>query len=200
MEFIFNLRRVMLLLLLVRVVSASAQSEKAPLFSEKGGLVGAGYGVNSFSLPEGKYIPVFFMAHLGMDILKKATIPHRQRFLLFFEPQINAVVLQHSGTNGKAAEFGVNVGLQHMLPLSRNFYVYALISSGPQFITVHTERQAHGFIFSDNMGAGTYYFFSRNLALNTGFRIRHMSNADTRMPNHGINTMNFLMGVSYFLR
>jgi hypothetical protein len=200
MGFISNRWRIVLLLLLLRTVSLSAQNEKSPLFVEKGGLVGAGYGVNSLSLPEGKYIPVFFMAHFGIDILKKGTIPHRQKFLLFFEPQVNAVVLQHPGPNGKAAEFGLNVGVQHMLPLSRNFYVYALISSGPQFITVHTERQAHGFIFSDNMGAGTYYFFGKNLALNTGFRIRHMSNANTRMPNHGINTVNFLMGVSYFLR
>jgi hypothetical protein len=176
-----------------------AQSPR-PVFSDKGGIVGFGYGINNQNIPEGRYTPVFLIGHFGLDLVRAKEKMRPQRFMLFFEPQINPVVLQKPGRNGQSLEFGINVGLQHLYPLSRNLYVYALISTGPQVITVRTDRQARGFIFSDNMGAGTYFLLGKKMALNTGFRIRHMSNANLEMPNHGINTMNFFVGVSRFIR
>jgi hypothetical protein len=181
----------------VLLITASAQTERQPVFSEKGGIIGYGYGVSHLNIPEGKYTPLFFMGHFGIDLLKAKKTAMPQRFTLFFEPQVNPVILQRPGANGHSMEFGANVGVQHMYPVSRNFYLYILISTGPHFITVHTGQQARGFIFSDNMGAGTYFYISKNLALNTGFRIRHMSNANLEMPNHGINTMNFFIGISH---
>ena len=140
------------------------------------------------------------MAHFGKDIIRPQQLTHGQRFMIFFEPQVNAVIVKKPGGNTHAAEFGLNTGLQYMLPLSRDFYVYTLISTGPHFITVHSDHQAHGFIFSDDMGAGAYIFLSKGIALNTGMRIRHMSNANTRMPNHGINTVSYFLGINFMLR
>jgi lipid A 3-O-deacylase len=188
-------------MVLLLVLSPSmAQNARRPIFSERGGIVGAGYGVNNFSLPEGRYVPIFFIAHLGIDIPRHRQKLNPGRFTLYFEPQVNPVIIQKTSGNVHEWEFGVSVGVKHMYPLSKNLYVYTLISTGPHFITTRTERQARGFIFSDTMGAGTYFFVNRNIAINSGFRIRHMSNANTLMPNHGINTMNYFLGISRILR
>ncbi|MFQ5802420.1 MAG: acyloxyacyl hydrolase, partial [Candidatus Methylomirabilales bacterium] len=43
------------------------------------------------------------------------------------------------------------------------------------------------------------YFLSEQTALTGEWRWLHISNADTRMPNAGINSSLFLIGVSFFL-
>jgi hypothetical protein len=49
------------------------------------------------------------------------------------------------------------------------------------------------------VGLALYQKLNEKFALSFMFRIRHMSNADTRQPNHGINTNNYVWGLSYKL-
>jgi hypothetical protein len=171
------------------------------IFIEKGFLLGAGYGLDNYNLPEGKYIPVFFMGHFGMDLMKKKKIKKDNAiFTMYFEPQVNPVFIRTKESTKSELEFGINMGFKHMYPLHKNIYSYILIGSGPHFFTATTSRQARGFIFSDNFGAGFYFFAGKKIAINLGFRLRHMSNANTRMPNHGINTYNYLIGISKIIR
>jgi Lipid A 3-O-deacylase (PagL) len=171
-------------------------------FIEKGFLLGAGYGLGSaYNLPEGKYIPVFFIGHFGMVLQKKEKVrKDKAIFTMYFEPQVNPVFIKTKEFTKSELEFGVNVGFKHMYPLCKNIYSYILIGSGPHFFTASTSRQARGFIFSDNFGAGLYFFAGKKLAINLGFRLRHMSNANTRVPNHGINTYNYHLGISKLIR
>jgi hypothetical protein len=175
---------------------------KAPLFKEKGFMVGVGHGIDSLNIPEGRYTPYFFIAHFGIDLLRNKKIRRNPGiFTLYFEPQVNPVIIKKPTGNVKDLEFGLNIGFKHMYPLIRDLlYSYILIASGPQYITVHTSKQTRGFIFSDNFGMGTYIFMNKTIALNLGFRLRHMSNGDTRFPNHGINTFNYQVGISKFIR
>ncbi|HXA01414.1 MAG TPA: acyloxyacyl hydrolase [Cytophagaceae bacterium] len=176
-------------------------SIKKSRFIEKGFLTGAGYGLDSYNLPEGKYIPVFFIGHFGMDLTRKKNLKKDNAiFTMYSEPQINPVFVRAKEFTKSELEFGINVGFKHMYPLCKNIYSYILIGSGPQFFTATTSRQARGFIFSDNFGAGFYFFVSKKLAINLGFRLRHMSNANTRIPNHGINTYNYHIGISKVIR
>lgn len=192
-----------LLLVLFLLSKAFAQEQATPKIRlrEKGFLVGAGYGIDSINLPQGRYIPIFLMGHFSVDLprfTKRQT--NKSLFTIYAEPQFNPVIIRKSEGRSTEWEFGSNFGIQYMYPLSKNIYSYINIGAGPHFISVHTYRQATGFIFSDNMGAGFYLFFTKTLALNSTFRLRHMSNANTRMPNDGINTFNFMLGLSKFIR
>ncbi len=200
MVFIF---RVLLFTSLLYSSGVFAQEQPLPKFRirEKGFLTGVGYGINSLNLPQGRYVPLFFMGHFSADFPRlNQRQTNKSIFTIYAEPQFNPVILQKPEENSMEYEFGSNFGIQYMYPLTKNIYSYINIGSGPHYISVHTYRQATGFIFSDNMGTGFYFFFSKSIALNTTFRLRHMSNANTRMPNEGINTFNFMAGISKFIR
>jgi lipid A 3-O-deacylase len=174
---------------------------KKSRFIEKGFLTGAGYGLGTYNIPEGKYIPVFFIGHFGMDLTANKNIKKDKGiFTMYFEPQVNAVFIKTKELTKSELEFGINVGFKHMYPICKNIYSYILIGSGPHFFTTATTRQARGFLFSDNFGGGFYFFAGKKLAINLGFRLRHMSNANTRVPNHGINTYNYLIGISKIIK
>ncbi len=169
---------------------------------EKGFVLGAGYGLDTFNLPQGNYSPLFCMARIGIDFRNKntKTIGRRGEYSIFFEPQINPVLLRKANNSKVEWEYGVNIGFQHCYPITKDLCSAIFISTGPHYFSANTDRQAPGFIFSDNFGAGFYYFLYKDWAVNAGFRLRHMSNAQTRLPNSGINTFNFLIGVSKLLR
>jgi hypothetical protein len=168
---------------------------------ENGFITGIGKGIDSLNVPEGRYTHLVFIAHLGFDILSKTKAQnHPGIFTIYAEPQVNPVFIRKGQQTKTDLEFGVNIGFQHMYPLRKNIYPYILIGSGPHFVTVHTIKQSRGFIFSDNFGAGVYFFNKKEIALNLGFRLRHLSNANLKMPNSGINTFNYYLGISKVIR
>ena len=63
---------------------------------------------------------------------------------------------------------------------------------------LNTTTQANGFAFSSAAGARFYLLLTRNIPLNCGHRYRHMSNADLKLSNGGINSHIGLLGVSFF--
>ncbi|HVK97333.1 MAG TPA: acyloxyacyl hydrolase, partial [Flavisolibacter sp.] len=94
-------------------------------------------------------------------------------------------------------EFGTNIGIRYYQKLNEKFYLYQMIGSGPHFITGEVSRQAKGFIFSDNIGVGVLHQINKqDLFINFQAQFRHVSNAGLKRPNGGINTYNFLIGVS----
>lgn len=61
------------------------------------------------------------------------------------------------------------------------------------------EGQRDGFNFSLHFGVGSHYFVSDRAALTGEVRYHHISNAETRQPNNGIDSVVFMIGVSIFL-
>lgn len=180
-------------------LGARAQEEmvKKSFVQEIGGWSGFGYGNNNKSLPEGSYQVLYTMGHIGCNPFFKRRGLFEQ-FQIYFEPQYNFVrVVPSDAPTKHEYEFGLNFGFKYIYPFSKRWKVFIYIGTGPHAFSATTERQAPGYLFSDNMGLGVYYFFHKRWALATTFRIRHLSNADTRQPNHGINTDNFLFGVGY---
>ena len=92
----------------------------------------------------------------------------------------------------------MGIGLKYMYPVTDRISPYIMGSVGPHYISVQTEKQASGFIFADTIGAGIYYFLDRKSALNIGYRFRHVSNADLKSPNGGIDTQIGTIGYSVF--
>lgn len=160
-------------------------------FTEMGFITGFGNG----SIPEGSYQPVFLIGHFGVDLKRyfSELKNHRGTLSFFLEPQINPVVNPRTDF-----ECGIGIGLQYMYPIMGKLSVYALGSVGPHYISVVTTKQASGFIFADSIGAGFYYYLTKDSALNAGYRFRHMSNANLADPNGGIDTNSGVIGYSVF--
>jgi len=80
----------------------------------------------------------------------------------------------------------------------KNFLPFVDAGGGFQYTTQHTNEEATQWCFQVQGGAGFYYFFKKNEAISFEYRFRHFSNASIRAPNKGVDTHNFLIGLSYF--
>ncbi len=170
---------------------SGGKSKEGSLVDESGFLTGYGRG----SVAEGSYETMFLIWHVGTDA--KRLIPglssHRGTLSFFLEPQVNPV-LSPAGD----VEFGLGVGIQYAYPLTDRIRPYILGVVGPHYLNFRTETQARGFIFSTAAGIGSYVHLTKSMALNLGYRIRHMSNAYTRSPNYGIDSHFAVVGFSFF--
>ena len=170
-------------------------------FKEIGVWAGFGYGIDNNSLPEGNYSPLNFsgqFAYKGL-FLRNDTVKGKEDFLLFFEPMYNYVVLKSEKGNQQVWDAGITSGLKYNYLLFPSLTLSFQVGSGPHWYSATTFRQAPGFLFSNHVGLALYQKLSEKLSLSFMFRIRHMSNADTRQPNHGINTNNYVWGLNYKL-
>lgn len=95
-------------------------------------------------------------------------------------------------------EYALNIGLQYGYNINEKWIVYGLLSVGPMTATKETERQNKGFSFSDIVGLGTRFKINR-FNYDLRFTLRHVSNANLRSPNNGLNSAGVEMGVSYNL-
>jgi len=155
--------------------------QKDRLFTEIGVITGMGYSTVS----EGDYLPVPLIVHLGADMKRwfPSLANNRGVLTAFLEPQFNPVFGHET-----SIEAGAGIGLKYRYPLSDIFSVYGLFSTGILFITGDTVDQADGFNFSHTVGVGMNIYIMPGAALDLGFRVRHVSNADLREPNCGIDT------------
>lgn len=118
---------------------------------------------------------------------------------LLVQPQYNLTKFRHidniaNEINGY--EFGVNAGvLIKRVLLGEVLYLYGLISSGPHYVSGTPERQADGFIFSDNFLLGLNVKLLENLFFDFRSGFRHISNAGLNHPNGGVNDLVLSGGV-----
>jgi hypothetical protein len=160
-------------------------------FTEMGFITGFGSG----NIPEGTYQPILLIGHFGVDMKRyfQGLKDHRGTVSVFLEPQFNPVFSPQTDF-----ELGIGVGIQYMYPVMDKLSIYVLGSVGPHYISVVTIQQANGFIFADTVGAGFYYYLTKDSAINVGYRLRHISNANCSSPNFGINTNFGVLGYSVF--
>ena len=173
--------------------SDKGETSKTPLISELGLISGYGRG----SVYEGSYQVVPFILHIGIDAKAffSNLVGHKGTLSFIIEPQLNRVTEPE-----KDIEFGIGVGVQYSYPLTERFSPYIVGVVGPHYLNLATETQARGFIFSCTVGTGSYFFFTKDIALNIGYRLRHMSNAYTRSPNYGIDSNFAIAGLSVFFK
>ena len=152
-------------------------------------------GVGTSEIEEGHYQPILLIWHVGVDLKKyfPKMKDWRGSLSVHLEPQFNPVINPETDF-----EFGIGLGVQYIHPLTDRLSAYISGSVGPHYISVVTRDQAHGFIFSDTIGAGLYLFITKNSALNLGYRLRHISNAGLAKTNLGINSYFGVIGYSVF--
>jgi len=154
---------------------------KDGFFTEAGFITGIGYG----TVTEGNYLPVPLIVHLGTDTKRwfPSLREHRGILTAFMEPQFNLVTGKDCDVEG-----GVAFGMKYRYPVNDVLSLYGLVSLGILYITVTTVDQVNGFNFVDAIGVGVNYAIMPGAALDLGFRLRHVSNANFRDPNNGIDT------------
>jgi hypothetical protein len=90
----------------------------------------------------------------------------------------------------KGHEFGLNMGFLIRKNVVQEFLSsYLIISAGPHYVSGIPERQADGFIFSDNFFAGVSIKVFKSVYLDIRGGFRHISNAGFEKPNKGINSL-----------
>jgi lipid A 3-O-deacylase len=194
----FRLMALMLTLILFAAAIPVAAEEKGDGKRGKGSwITEAGFisGYGNASLDEGVYRTLLMVGHVGKDITPfiRALQDQRGTLSFFLEPQFN-YVLKPAGD----IEFGMGIGVQYAFPVTERISPYILVVTGPQDISVDSITQSNGFNFSSAIGAGIYLSVTKNIALNLGYRYRHISNADIKKPNEGINSQIGLAGLSFF--
>ena len=148
-----------------------------------------GYSVFDQDINQYDYEPYLLMYHHSIPLTRKNDV---NVFSIYLEPQINPVLFDHKLN----IEFGLNAGLIFSRKISRALFMYVMLGSGPHYINAQTQRQAKGFIFSDNIAAGIRVPMPSHLAgeLNIQTRLRHISNAGLKSPNGGINNLFLVIG------
>ena len=140
------------------------------------------------------YDNVYIAGRFGFNLKKWLKWDNLKGALLFMtEPFVNPVV-DPSGDY----EAGLSLGLKYMFPAGDRFYPYIEGGTGGIYISEKTRRQGSHANFVDHAGAGLYYFIKDNIALNAGYRFRHISNLGIKRPNGGIETHSVIAGVSLF--
>jgi len=144
-------------------------------------------------LSEGrKYKPFQLLFYYQFTNLLKGK---KNDLLIYMEPQL---VWAHFSPKDKTEwEFGANLGLEYRLNVSAQTALTAAIGTGPHYITVETKQQVNGFIFSDNFTAGLRQKLGNSgVNLDLKCRFRHLSNANLKKPNRGIDSWFILAGVT----
>ncbi|MCU0651772.1 MAG: acyloxyacyl hydrolase [Candidatus Omnitrophica bacterium] len=114
-----------------------------------------------------------------------------------FEFQLEPYVAYVSSPDANV-EFGNSFLLKlGLVPENWKLQLYAKAGVGVSYMTNHTWEQSTQFNFIESGGLGAKYFLTKNFALIAEGRMRHLSNAGVKQPNHGINTYFALAGVSY---
>ena len=118
-------------------------------------------GIGTGKISEGDYQPVLLMWHLGTDLKKHfpRLEKHRGSLSFFIETQFNP-----SHNPDANFEFGISPGFQYRYPFTEKLSGYLLVSVGPHYMSLVTRDQGNGFIFSDAIGGGLYYFINENFA------------------------------------
>ncbi len=136
------------------------------------------------------YITIFSKESFTVDI-----IPN---------PQFNITkykVTNNSSKEESGFEFGLNVGIAARKTFrDGRMAAYLLLGSGPHYVSGVPERQAKGFIFSDNIITGLDVQLSDRLRLDLSGGIRHISNAGLKRPNGGVNNIVLYSGLIYLMK
>jgi hypothetical protein len=172
-----------------------AQSESKDLartqrFKTIGGVTGWGFSISENT----DYQTYYFIA----DYSSSFKVPKKKDFVSWYaEPQFNLVKAGSTPKGSLDYEFGLNLGIRNYVKINEGFYFYQMLGSGPHYVSAEIGRQANGFIFSDNLALGTFLRLNqKGLFLNFQYVQRHISNAGLKDPNGGVNSCNFVIGLS----
>jgi hypothetical protein len=108
---------------------------------------------------------------------------------LLFEAALLYNTAPHSGFGG-----GLGTSMRYNFLFSRLAVPYLEINFGVLGLDFDMNRQSDGFNFNVGAGIGSHWRLNDHISVTTEVRWQHISNAGTRLPNDGINTIQFMLG------
>jgi hypothetical protein len=145
---------------------------------------------------KGKYRVVPFLFDFNFDLtpyLAEHSINPPGLFAFVVEPFFSYVFAPD-----RNVEIGNNFAFKiGFLPETSRLQPYFKGGAGPMFMSQHTLEQGTQFNFNDFAGLGLHYFFNKTVAFTLECSFRHISNADIKRPNRGIESQFGLLGISF---
>ena len=112
---------------------------------------------------------------------------------LIYEPYVGFITEPQANV-----ELALPMFFRYAYPLTEKLYPYVEVGSGPYYYTLHTYEQSTQFNFMSAGGVGLIFFVRDDLAVNAGYRRRHVSNAGIKESNGGIEADVYTIGVSWY--
>ncbi len=177
-----------------------AHAETKPV-RERFGLnlsAGYGHGIHMRDRTRGKDVGdvhlLLFVPHLRFELHDWS---ERERWLagrldLVVEPQLAINFAPETGVGG-----GVSGGVRYRLRADRTWSPYLIALFGVGAIDYDLESQSDGFQFWLQGGLGLRRALTGDRALTADVRLYHISNAQLREPNDGIDAIAFTLGFEY---
>lgn len=114
--------------------------------------------------------------------------------ITYYKPNKNFQV------NLRSQEIGMGAGVIFSYNLVDDLLnTYFLVSTGPHYSQKSPDRQISGFMFNSNLDIGVIIYMQNNLSFDIRTGFRHLSNANLKIPNGGINNWIISFGILYNL-
>lgn len=162
----------------------------------KGFEVLTGFGKAKLTHDQGNYDIYPLIFDLSFDLkepLEKAGFRSPGILQFQLEPFISYVSNPKDNYEAGTA-FMIKFGL---VPEDWKLQPFARAGLGMLFMGQNIDEQSTKFNFLEQGGLGATYFFDKNFGLTLECRYRHVSNMGIRYPNHGVNSLFYLLGVAY---
>lgn len=143
------------------------------------------------------YQVIFFQIQFFYPLMQNKNL----KLDLCFQPQYNITKFtptNHAINELNGYELGLNIGLILRKDIFNDLlHSYIMISTGPHYVSGTPDRQANGFLFSDNFLIGINISLSPRTFLDIRGGFRHISNAGLKGPNEGINNLIIGAGILF---
>jgi len=132
------------------------------------------------------------VSFIADKVFNKPGLPVKGETEFLTEVFINTVTSPDSN-----AEVGFDLLVKYAYPVTDRINPYFFTGGGVLYMTQHTVEQSTQYNFIPQIGGGISYDLKENITIDLEYRYRHLSNADTKTPNDGINVNMYLIGVTH---
>jgi opacity protein-like surface antigen len=188
-------------LLAAAALPARAGAEESPFFllgpQQVGLAVGYGHGIEatgSGRLEGHEVRELIVRPHWQIELTRPPEEPAWLGGTLAF--RLEATILANfQPRTGVGA--GVGMLLRYNFLRWQPLEPYLQAGAGVMDLAFGLADQADGLAFTPEGGAGLCYPISPNVSMDAGVRFHHISNANTELPNGGIDSIQFMLGLAY---
>ncbi|MDH3198784.1 MAG: acyloxyacyl hydrolase [Candidatus Krumholzibacteria bacterium] len=182
-------------------LASHARAEDAPFFTlgpqQAGFSLAYGHGVDfaGSGVIEGDQVRVLSaLPHWQIDVTRRPEEPAWYEGSLAFRVE-GAISLNLEPRRGVAA--GANLLLRYRLLHWKSFSPYLEAGAGLLDLAYDLVDQDNGLAFTPQGGVGVCTRIDPRTSIDAGVRFHHASNANSHLPNGGIDTLQFLLGLVF---